>query len=220
VQLNLVQALRGAAAVGVLKHHIATSIDLYFGPGWTPPGTGLGWVGVDLFFVLSGFIMVWTTRSAGHGLRPAAAFWTRRVLRVYPPYWAATLLAVLLVAAVPAAFDHEPAGWWASILLWPAANQPFLQPGWPLIYELWFYLGFGFLMLAPPKFLGALLFGWALAVVISAPRHPAPVWGFIGAEVAEVQHAAKRHHAVLHCGLRGKAPPYGRARPAMLARMP
>ena len=165
-QLNLVQALRGAAAVGVLTHHIATSIDLYFGPGWTPPGTGLGWVGVDLFFVLSGFIMVWTTRNTKPGPRATVAFWTRRALRVYPPYWAALVMLVIMTTALPALAPHTSgAGIWQSIMLLPADEDPYLNPGWTLIYELWFYLVFGLLLLAPKKWLGPLLGVWALAII-------------------------------------------------------
>lgn len=177
-QLDLVQVLRGVAAFAVLTHHLAVAVDRWFGDAYTPPGFGLGWVGVDLFFVLSGFIMVWTTQTTGHGLRPAAAFWTRRIWRVYPAYWAASALALALAAALPAIAPQQSASFWASLLLWPASQQPFLQPGWTLIYELWFYLGFGFLMLAPRRFLGALLLGWALGVVVAAMRlgqdvHPA-----------------------------------------------
>jgi len=177
-QLDLVQALRGVAAFAVLTHHIAVAVDCWFGETFTPPGFGLGWVGVDLFFVLSGFIMVWTTQTTGQGLRPAAAFWTRRIWRIYPSYWAASGLALALAAALPAIAPTDSAGFWASLLLWPAAQQPFLQPGWTLIYELWFYLAFGFLLLAPRRFLGALLLGWALGVLIAAWRlgqdiHPA-----------------------------------------------
>ena len=167
-QLDLVQALRGFAAFGVLTHHIAVSIDRWFGAGFTPPGFGLGWVGVDLFFVLSGFIMVWTTQTAGHGLQPAAAFWARRVLRVYPPYWAALALAIAVTTALPAIVGQANAGFWASFFLWPSEHPPILQPGWTLIYELWFYLGFGLLMLTPRRHLAALLSGWAVGVMIAA----------------------------------------------------
>jgi exopolysaccharide production protein ExoZ len=170
-RLDLVQSLRGLAAFGVLTHHIAVAIDRFFGDQFTPPGIGLGWAGVDLFFVLSGFIMVWTTRDGGHGLRTAGAFWARRALRVYPPYWVATAIALALTLSVPAlAQINSGAGWIESILLWPAAEQPFLNPGWTLIYELWFYLGFGFLILAPRRFLPMLLAGWAFAVIVAALR--------------------------------------------------
>ena len=177
-QLDLVQALRGLAAFAVLTHHIAVAVDRWLGETFTPPGFGLGWVGVDLFFVLSGFIMVWTTQTAGQGLRATAAFWTRRIWRIYPSYWAASGLAFALAVALPAIAPLESAGFWASLLLWPAAQQPFLQPGWTLIYELWFYFAFGFLLLAPRRLLGALLLGWALGVLIAAGRlgqeiHPA-----------------------------------------------
>jgi exopolysaccharide production protein ExoZ len=169
-QLDLVQGLRGLAALGVLTHHIAVGIDRWFGAGFTPPGFGLGWVGVDLFFVLSGFIMVWTTQTAGHGLKPATAFWTRRVLRVYPPYWAAWAMAAALTTMLPGIVTLASADFWASLFLWPAEHPPFLHPGWTLIYELWFYLGFGLLMLAPRRFLPTLLGGWALGVLLTALR--------------------------------------------------
>ncbi len=182
-RLDLVQTLRGLAAFAVLTHHIAVAVDDYFGRDFTPLGVGLGWVGVDVFFVLSGFIMVWTTRDAGHGLRPAASFWTRRALRVYPPYWAATALAFGVTLLVPAiGSGHGGGDWLHSLTLLPAAAPPFLNPGWTLIYELWFYLGFGFLMLAPRRFLPALLAGWAFAVIVGALR--------FGAQAGPILHVA------------------------------
>lgn len=167
-RLDLVQALRGLAAFGVLTHHIAVAIDTRFGEGFTPPGAGLGWVGVDLFFVISGFIMVWTTRAVGSGPRAAAGFWARRLLRVYPPWWVALGLTLAILFMLPALGGGERAGFWASFFLWPAEHPPILGPGWTLIYELWFYLGFGFLMLAPRRFLAPLLTLWALLVPLNA----------------------------------------------------
>jgi peptidoglycan/LPS O-acetylase OafA/YrhL len=178
-QLDLVQALRGLAAFGVVTHHVAVGIDTYFGDSYTPPGFGLGWVGVDLFFVLSGFIMVWTTQTSGQGLRTAASFWMRRAVRVYPPYWAATLMALALTAALPSLIAHMgKASLVSSFLLWPEQGAPYLNPGWTLIYELWFYLGFGFLLLAPRRLLPMLLAAWALAVIAGAltfGMHTAPI---------------------------------------------
>lgn len=84
--------LRGISILVVLWHHTHDQI-----PGW--PTTGLGFLGVDLFFVISGFLIVTLLlrerrRAGGISLR---GFYARRFLRIFPAYYA-TLLVVTIVA--------------------------------------------------------------------------------------------------------------------------
>lgn len=83
-----VQYLRGIAALMVVFFHSRS----YFTDvaAWT----GIGARGVDLFFVISGFIMAYSTRHIGHGspiARESLIFLAKRVIRIVPLYWIALL---------------------------------------------------------------------------------------------------------------------------------
>lgn len=91
--------LRAGAIVTVMLYHLASH-------GFDLPRIGRhGWIGVDLFFVLSGYLIGWQVlRRIAAGARPDwATFWLRRALRVLPAYLA--VLAVYL--AVPAWREAE-----------------------------------------------------------------------------------------------------------------
>jgi len=86
--LNSVQILRGVAAFGVLFYHATR----WIGP---LPGIEIGAAGVDLFFVISGFIMVYASEPM-FGQRGATRhFLVRRIIRIVPLYWGLTTLVVL-----------------------------------------------------------------------------------------------------------------------------
>lgn len=106
---QLLDAVRGLAVVAVVAYHCFTLAVVEprpagsLGPGWWLLGAGS--LGVDLFFVLSGFLLVgsWERcrRRHPHGLRDALVEYGRnRGLRILPAYWAS--LAVLLPLAAPA----------------------------------------------------------------------------------------------------------------------
>lgn len=146
-----IQALRALAALGVAVVHLtyafARHIDARL--AFLPPGDQLAQSGVALFFVISGGVMVLSSRGLFGRPRGSAVFWRRRAVRVLPPYWIATALlaTVLLALGLPFAwsdvarslvFAIGPAGSGA-----PAPFALFLWPGWTLFYELLFYALFG-----------------------------------------------------------------------------
>ena len=97
--LNHVQALRGVAAFLVMLAHLYDS-ELKYSPDqllgrWTIYGNA----GVDLFFLISGFIMVYVTSNRDRGVKPAFEFLFSRACRIYPLYWIVTL-AVFAVALI------------------------------------------------------------------------------------------------------------------------
>lgn len=110
--------------------------------------------GVDLFFVLSGFIIVFVTgRHFGNAsYRPN--FFYRRITRIVPIYWVYTSLMLAIVLAAPslaASVKTSPEHTIASYLFipWPnpdGALGPLLGVGWTLLYEMMFYVTFTFVI--------------------------------------------------------------------------
>lgn len=154
-KIDNIQVARGVAALIVFLFHFH-SIELLYGDDrLTPQFFNYGRFGVDLFFVISGFIMVYISGPALAGFETARGFLVRRVLRIYPLYWFVTLgvLAVWLGSG-KAFFDGtvaEDPNILASLLLWPHERDPVIHVGWTLIHELYFYIVFAALLFAPPK---------------------------------------------------------------------
>ena len=102
--LGNIQALRAVAALMVVVVH-AYAVESTYLPGrpWTTPFHVLGTYGVDLFFVISGTVMVAST--AGWFGKPGSPlrFLTRRATRIYPPYWIVSALVLVAFLVVPAA---------------------------------------------------------------------------------------------------------------------
>ena len=142
-----IQYLRGGAALAVVLFHALQ---------WESGGFEVGRAGVDVFFVISGVIM-WLITADG-AARPGAFLW-RRVTRVAPLYWLATLGVAALALAWPAFLPEVLLGWrhlglsLAFIPHFDPRGRPFplLPPGWTLTYEAAFYLIFAAALLVPKR---------------------------------------------------------------------
>ncbi|MBV9884158.1 MAG: acyltransferase [Sphingomonadaceae bacterium] len=121
-----------------------------------------GRLGVEIFFLISGFIMVHiTTGENGWRTRPGR-FLRERAIRIVPGYWLATLTVVLIVAAARLHAAGEAPSWSAirlltSFLFLPHIDPPFglrvpiLNQGWTLNYEMFFYLLFAVALAFPRR---------------------------------------------------------------------
>ncbi|MEL7445540.1 MAG: acyltransferase [Pseudomonadota bacterium] len=149
-----IQFLRGLAAATVALAHIAWAFadNIGGGFGFQLDTSQASQAAVMLFFVISGFIIVISSRGLFGRADGPKVFWTRRVVRVLPPYWIATalLLAVLTMLWSRQVDVTELA---MSIALIPYFSDPenlrampFLWVGWTLFYEMVFYALFGLLI--------------------------------------------------------------------------
>jgi peptidoglycan/LPS O-acetylase OafA/YrhL len=137
-----IQALRGLAASLVVIAHI-----------FEHPSRGdanalllTGRFGVEIFFVISGFVM---THVAGQGAFSPGAFAVRRTLRIVPIYWVCTFLVFAVALAAPALFKTTSADvkhLVLSLFFIPAPDpqapsdwRPLFKLGWTLNYEMFFY---------------------------------------------------------------------------------
>lgn len=150
-----VQALRGIAAAMVVVHH-ATELWSTVAGGYRAPHWENGAAGVDIFFVISGFVMMVSTFSRGSTHPSAKSFLERRITRVVPLYWLMTLAFVLRLEyhlhrthAIAQGADRDVTlrHLIESLTLIPYRNvggmyMPILSVGWSLSFEMLFYLLF------------------------------------------------------------------------------
>jgi peptidoglycan/LPS O-acetylase OafA/YrhL len=151
-QIDGLQVMRGLAAFLVVFHHAGMAVASYHSSHSALNTFGslldFGASGVDIFFVLSGFIITYTLRPET-GPSAAARFALRRLERVAPLYWVWTtvLLGLALAGLVLKGMALSPAyvaGSYGFIPVAkpaePASFHPILDQGWSLSYEMYFYL--------------------------------------------------------------------------------
>jgi len=148
--LQGIQVLRAIAAllvlVGHVQHHVMMVAERA-GDKVTAWVLWPGGFGVDLFFCISGFIIVLSARKMFGMDRAGIDFMTRRLIRVVPLYWLATLayLPVFWFGATTSGRDWLiPLIASLSFVPWPvfgdwASPYPMLTLGWSLNYEVFFY---------------------------------------------------------------------------------
>jgi exopolysaccharide production protein ExoZ len=144
-KLASVQILRAAAALSVALFHAAQ---------WSHLDFAVGAAGVDVFFVISGFVL-WTACEA----RPPTplAFLLARAGRILPLYWIVTLAVAVAAIAAPRALPivlPDLRHLVLSLLLLPHTDPaggpfPLLPTGWTLTYEAFFYLVMALALAAP-----------------------------------------------------------------------
>lgn len=166
-RLASIQILRAVAALGVALFHACQ---------WSHIDFAVGAAGVDLFFVISGFVL-WTaageprstseavaqgeSRSTSEAVAPEnptpGGFLLARVARVAPLYWIATLVVFAVARAWPQALPivhPDPRHLVLSLLFLPHVGPgddpfPLLPTGWTLTYEAFFYLAFALALACP-----------------------------------------------------------------------
>jgi len=124
--------------------------------------------GVDLFFVISGFVMVTVTRGKFQQSRQAVTFLYHRISRIYPLYWFYSLLVLVVFLLQPSFFNSSQFGQvniLASLLILPQKHLPLLMVGWTLVHEMYFYLIFFLLLFFPEKHLVKYIGLWTAIIV-------------------------------------------------------
>lgn len=155
------QSLRAFAALAVVAHHAMRAVTVNASPDLNLPEPLLltshavieiGAAGVDLFFILSGFLMVYIAGPYVEGRRSIGNFVLQRAVRIWPMYIIATGLYLGLSIALRLSqgrelpFDASPLRLLSFVFV-PSFNaagelQPILGVGWTLNYEVFFYLVF------------------------------------------------------------------------------
>ena len=141
-----IQVLRGIAATMVVFVHLDVQLARH---GFGALGSDWAATGVDIFFVISGFIM-WVTTARRVGIT-GTQFMLNRLIRIVPLYWLISLFVLIMALVAPHLLHttvFDPAHTLASFLFFPARHPvtgafwPLLVPGWTLNYEMLFYVLF------------------------------------------------------------------------------
>lgn len=130
------EALRFFAAISVVLYHI--------------PFVGIGNFGVDIFFIISGYIMMLSTAEN----KSLTAFYLKRAIRIFPLYYLVTILVFLISVFSPDLLKNTTSNFMHlvySLAFIPfdkngVGHQPIIAVGWTLNYEIYFYLLFGLAM--------------------------------------------------------------------------
>lgn len=173
-------AWRGMACLSiVIFHSVCTGYGLSFPNGVAGLGGVLAvvrrlWIGVPLFFVISGYCLAASADAARRQPKPGWEFFRRRFLRIYPPYWAWLAIAAFSVWLVECfcpgffeqAFVPNPRSFtkwqWLGNLtlteswLWHitrGVESELLSPSWTLCYEEQFYALVGLALIIARRFL-------------------------------------------------------------------
>lgn len=180
--IRSLQTGRGLAALAVTAFHLSLMFgDPRYGGGPVfDQVTGRGNLGVDFFFVLSGFIIMMAHRSDIGKSARVGSFVLRRFIRVYPLYWIFTAL-ILLGASITGGSNTPPdtIGDLAStISLIRFTSYPVpLGPAWTLFFEVLFYGMFA--LLIANRRLGLIAWGlWFSVVLINFERPEHGHWNF------------------------------------------
>lgn len=168
-RLQELDALRGIAALAVVFYHYTSRYDRIDGLGYpdgSPLELYLGRFGVEMFFMISGFVIFMTISKLQPGMQGVTSFAWARFSRLYPAYWAAMAVTFLVVslfglpgrevtlAQIPANLTMVPA-----LLKTPMVDGVY----WTLEKELIFYFWMAvILMLGLMKGIRAILLAWLL----------------------------------------------------------
>lgn len=176
-KIESIQILRGLAALSVVMFHYRFYL-VPDGADRTIPDQLFGWgaIGVDLFFVISGFIMVYVTSEKNHGAKTSINFIINRLTRILPTYYVLLLFAFLTGGAMSTFHYPEKVSNLISALTFhPYLSEPaplYLPDSgmysirWTLNYEIYFYLAFSICLLVKPRITA--LCTWFLLPIVLA----------------------------------------------------
>jgi peptidoglycan/LPS O-acetylase OafA/YrhL len=176
-RLEVLDLLRVVAILAVVFFHYAfrgaagddafTTLSL---PGLAPFAK-YGYLGVQLFFIISGFVIAYSAEG-----RSAVEFGIARIARIYPCFIICMTLTFLITLALGTRnFQTSPAQWLANLVIAaPALHRPFMDGAyWSLVYELTFY-GWVFLLLMTGwlrRHIDAIVVAWLALAVLNHGLH-------------------------------------------------
>ena len=174
-RIDVIQLVRGIGALLVCLFHFKGLLNTSTSHlGTTLFGNGA--IGVSLFFIISGFIMVYTTRKSDGSALYVKNFMIKRLIRIIPLYY---IMVLFWVFAYDTNLDYFSKDFMTLVKTFcfvpifdspagPAYGMPPLKVGWSLNYELFFYLIIG-ISLFMKRFRWGMLFATFAGLIIMIP---------------------------------------------------
>lgn len=177
IQLDSLQVYRGFAALLVVAHHSNIIFQGEISRSSLLSIFSFGWVGVDFFFVLSGFIIFYIHQSDIGRKSNFMSFILKRFIRVYPLYWVILICKIFAsLISSHAVSAYEPFEFIKSFLLLPQdrviLESPSLESqsigvSWTLRYEIFFYFLFSLSLLLKPRVLIPIAIVWVVGIFLN-----------------------------------------------------
>jgi len=185
-EISGVQYLRGFAAMSVVVYHLSLQYNWLDSKSIELKTLQSG---VDIFFVISGYIMFYST-DGGTNL-PPVEFFKRRLVRILPLYWLVTLTMIVVLLLAPQLVKQSMLRFWhavASLAFVPMLNpatktnySPLVAPGWTLNFEMLFYaifaIGMAFNSRSPTKMIAIVISPIVILSTIGLALQPNGVLG-------------------------------------------
>lgn len=150
-RLPTLDALRGIAVLGVCWFHFTNGEPTFLPDGFLKSSGAYGWLGVEIFFVISGFIIPWSLRRGSYQVADYGRFLLKRMIRLEPPYLVGigVVLAVNFIASEFLEYRGLPQFSFVQLVLHLAYLNVFFgypwidPPYWTLAIEFQYYLLMG-----------------------------------------------------------------------------
>ena len=139
---NGIQVARGIAALSVVFYHASVWSGDYYAKVYNG-FFNFGYIGVDFFFVLSGFLIFYLHKGDDRGGAAWKKYCMKRLIRIYPPFLPVSILLLLVYLNFPdLPHGDKTIGIIPSLLLIPSGGAPALVISWTLMHEMLFYTFF------------------------------------------------------------------------------
>jgi|AGTN01.1.fsa_nt_gi Predicted acyltransferases len=164
---DVLQVFRGIAALLVVVHHTYISFAFYHHLDVPMLGfiASIGKLGVDFFFVLSGFIITYSTFKNRNNASYLRSYYFNRIIKIYTPYLPISVLMILLYTFLPGVSNSDREfSLVTSLTLIPYGN-PALAVAWTLIFEMCFYTIYS-LNFVSVRLWNGFLFCWIIYVLV------------------------------------------------------
>ncbi|WHH57420.1 acyltransferase [Petroclostridium sp. X23] len=168
-RINTLQFLRAFLAVYILLFHVILELNNQYKSQYVLLSRIIanGYTAIDLFFILSGFVIFYNYSHKIGDIKGARNFLIKRILRIYPLYWIVTLLTVVtLFGLYKVKLWENKELLFKSLLLIPQNGYPIVAPAWTLSYIVFFYIIFSLVMFKPKVFI-PMVSCWLLAIVLN-----------------------------------------------------
>jgi len=173
-KITLIQALRGVAALLVVLAHTDLIFNQNFHRDFLFSLFNFGGSGVDLFFVISGFIIFYNHHHDIGDKSKAKLFFIKRIIRIYPLYW--IILSTKLISSFLFNYDVDTSQRnfveiVKAFLLFPQdrniLSSSFLGVSWTLSFEILFYILFGLAIWFKPKVSFLIIMFWLCGIILN-----------------------------------------------------